>query len=100
MRVNGFLSRVSGMTKIKLYEKVGDTVCEYVQSMSVNEYFEECYDRSFADYDIKSVSVQDNTLCIWICKADPTALADAVESIHEHIEDLSEALNSFKENYL
>ena len=100
MRVNGFLSQVSGTTKIKLYEKIGDNVCEYVQSMSVNEYFDEEYDKSFIDYDFTVVSVQDSMLCIGIRPADKTQLANAMDDIREQLDSLRESLDSFEEKYL
>ena len=96
MRVNGFLSQVSGITKIKLYDKY----CDYVNDMSVNEYFDECYDASFADYDIKSVSVQADQLCIWIRKADKSQLATDMENLKEQLESLQESLSDFEEHYL
>jgi hypothetical protein len=100
MRVNGFLSQVSGTTKIKLYEKIGDNVCEYVQSMPVNEYFNEEYDKSFVDYDLNVVSVQDNMLCIWIRPTDKSQLANAMDYIREQLDSLRESLDDFEEKYL
>lgn len=100
MRVNGLLSQVSGTTKIKLYEKIGDNVCEYVQSMSVNEYFNEEYYKSFIDYDLNVVSVQDNMLCIGIRPADKAQLANAMDDIREQLDSLRESLDSFEEKYL
>ena len=96
MRVNGFLSHVGGITCIRLY----DEHCDYVNNMPVNEYFNECYDASFADYDIKHVSVQDNILCIFVCKANKSQLADTISEIKEQLESLQENLDDFEEHYL
>ena len=96
MRVNGFLSQVSGTTLIKLF----DDHCTYVNDMSVNEYFDECYDESFKDYDICKVSVQDSVLCIGIHKADKSQLACRLETLREQLESLQEDLVDFEEHYL
>lgn len=96
MRVNGFLAQVSGVTKVKLF----DTRCTYVNDMSVNEYFDEEYDKSFVDYDIKSVSVQDSILFIKIKPADKSQLADRLETIREQLDALKEDLDDFEEYYL
>ena len=96
MRVNGFLSQVSGITMIKLF----DEYCIYVNDMTVNEYFGEEYDKSFVDYDIKSVSVQDNILFIKIKPADRSQLADRLEIIREQLDALKEDLDDFEEHYL
>ena len=96
MRVNGFLSHVGGITCIRLY----DERCVYVNNMPVNEYFNECYDASFADYDIKHVSIQDGILCIAIVKADKSQLACRLETLREQLESLQEDLVDFEEHYL
>ena len=96
MRVNGFLSLVSGTTSVKLY----DEYCIYVNDMSVNEYFNEYYDASFIDYDIKSVSVQDGQLCICIRKATKSQFAEDIEILREQLESLQESLSEFEEHYL
>lgn len=96
MRVNGFLSQVSGSTIIRLY----DEYCDYVNDMSVNEYFDECYDSSFADYDFGKVSVQDNVLCVCIRKADKCQLAEVINEIRDQLESVRESLDDFEEKYL
>ena len=96
MRVNGFLSQVSGSTIIRLY----DEYFVFVNDMSVNEYFDECYDASFKDYDIGKVSVQDNILCIGIRKADKCQLAEVISEIRDQLESVRESLDDFEEKYL
>ena len=96
MRVNGLLSQVSGITNIKLY----DEYVVYANDMSVNEYFDECYDGSFVDYDVKSVSVQNNVLCIWICEANKSQLTEVISTIRDQLESVRESLDDFEEKYL
>ena len=96
MRVNGFLSHVSGITKVRLY----DEYAVYVNDMSVNEYFNEYYDASFVDYEANSISVQDGILCVAIDKANKSQLADTISEIKEQLESLQESLTSFEEEHL
>ena len=96
MRVNGLLARVSGTTKVRLY----DEYAVYVNDISVNEYFNECYDTSFIDYEAKSISIQDGSLCVTIDKVNKSQLADTISEIKEQLESLQDSLTDFKEEYL
>lgn len=92
MRVNSLLLHVSGITQVKIYDK-NQT---YLQ-LSTNEYYDERCDELFKDFDIDTVSVQDNVLCIKIRPAKSAKFIDDLRELRENLESFIEILDDFEE---